>query len=268
MTLGEDQITGTEKQGLGYCLISDGLIWPAKINDPGTITFTRNKLDATHSKTLGFKQEKFEELAEPLTQEMSTFFDPTLDEAIDVMTSGGATRKRELYLMIPRTILEEGAPVHENGFIYLPEGLLAANSITMPLDGFMEQALELNGGTANPTIKGEKVPDASLPATAVTFTPSPSPLVGPIEIGTEVGKLTTDILPTVDVSLFYNLAGTDGADFVLVGNRLVAAAQLTNTGGTGTRDYKIDVSTTNLIGFDDNIASLQFTDTDVPVNVT
>ena len=267
MEIGVDQITGTEKQGLGYCLIADGLIWPAKINDPGTITFTRNKLDATHSKTTGFKQEKFEELAEPLTQEMSTFFDPTLDEAIEVMQTAGATKKREIYMMIPRTILDEGTPVNENGFIYLPQGLLAANSITMPLDGFMEQALEINGGTANPTISKEK-PPASLPATSITFTPNPSPLVGPIEIGTEVGKLTTDVAPTVDVSLFYGLAGTDGSDFVLVGNRVVAAVQLTNTGGTGSGDYKIDVSTTNLIGFDDNIASLQFTDTDIAVDVT
>ena len=267
MGLAATQVTGTEKQGLGYCLISDGLIWPAKINDPGTITFTRNKLDATHSKTLGFKQEKFEELAEPLTQEINTFFDPTLDEAIEAMTTAGATKKRELYLCMPRTILEAGATVHENGFIYLPEGLLAANSITMPLDNFMEQAIEINGGTANPTIRAEQE-GTWMPATAVTFTPSPSPLVGPIEIGTEVGKLTTDIDATRDVSLFFDLAGTDAADFVLVGNRVVAAVQLTNTGGTGTGDYKIDVTTSNLVGYDEEIVSLHYTETDVPVNVT
>ncbi len=267
MGLAASQVTGTEKQGLGYCLISDGLIWPAKINDPGTITFTRNKLDATHSKTLGFKQEKFEELAEPLTQEITTFFDPTLDEAIEAMTTAGATKKREVYLMIPRTILEAGDPVNENGFIYLPEGLLAANSITMPLDNFMEQALEINGGTANPTIRKEQ-PPSTLPATGITFTSNPATLVGPIAIGTEIGKLTTDILPTIDVSLFFDLAGTHAASFVLVGNRVVAAASLTNTGGAGAGDYSIDVTTSNLVGYDEEISSLEYTKSGLAITVT
>ena len=43
------EITGTEKQGLGYRLIVDGKIWPAKINDPGAITFNRNRLDTTQT---------------------------------------------------------------------------------------------------------------------------------------------------------------------------------------------------------------------------
>jgi len=223
MEIGVDQVTGTEKQGLGYVLIADGLIWPAKINDPGTITFTRNKLDATHSGTTGFKQEKFEELTEPLTQEITTFFDPTLTVGIDAMLASGATKKREVYMMIPRTILPEGQPVNENGFIYLPEGLIAANSITMPLDGFMEQALEINGGTADPTLKGEQIPDAGFPATVITFTSSPAILVGPIEAGTEIGKFTSSIAPEVDVSLFYDIAGTDKESFTLFGNRLIAA---------------------------------------------
>jgi len=265
MGLAADQVTGTEKQGLGYCLIEDGKIWPAKINDPGTITFTRNKLDATHSKTLVFKQEKFEELAEPLTQELTTFFDPTLDDSFDVM-GDGATRKREVYLFIPRTILAQGDAVRENGFIFLPEGLIAADSITMPLDNFMAQAISINGGTANPTLKKEQEP-TTLPATAITLTPTTA--VGPIAAGTIVAKMTTDIPNTVDVSLFFDLAGTDSADFILDGFNLVAAVELTNTGAVSANGvFSIDISTSNLVGFDDSIASLTLAGDTVTFTVT
>ena len=119
MGLAAIEVTGTEKQGLGYCLIVDGKIWPAKINDPGTITFTRNRLDTTHSKTLDFKQSKPEELADPLEQALTTFFDPTLADAFDIMETDGATQEREIYLMFPRVPLQVGESTRENGFIYL-----------------------------------------------------------------------------------------------------------------------------------------------------
>lgn len=266
MGLAATKVTGTEKQGLGYCLIVEGKIWPAKINDPGSLTFTRNKLDATHSKTEDFKQEKFEELAEPLEQDLTTFFDPTLAEAFEIIGTEGATKKREIYLCFPRTPVADGDPVRENGFIYLPEGLIAADSIALPLDNFMTQEVNVNGGTANPTLKKEQEPDSSLPATAITFTPLVS-LVGPIAAGTRVGKLTSDIANEIDVSLFFNgtdpssenPAGTDGASFTFDGHFLVAAEQLTNVGGGGDGIYDLSITTSNLVGFDENIGSLQFT---------
>ena len=86
------EITGAEKQGLGYRLIVDGKIWPAKINDPGAITFNRNRLDTTHSGTEDFTQSKPEELAEALEQALTPFFDPTLPEAFDIMTSNGSVQ--------------------------------------------------------------------------------------------------------------------------------------------------------------------------------
>ena len=91
MGLAATQVLGTEKQGLGFCLIVEAKIWPSKINDPGTQNFTRNTLSATHSKTIDFKQDKFEELAEPLTPDISTFFDPSLEECFDIIRTSGAT---------------------------------------------------------------------------------------------------------------------------------------------------------------------------------
>lgn len=266
MGLAATQVTGQEKQGLGYCLIVEGKIWPAKINDPGSLSFTRNKLDATHSKTLDFKQEKFEELAEPLEQDLTTFFDPTLAEAFEIAGTAGATKKREIYLCFPRVPLADGESVRENGFVYLPEGLIAADSIAMPLDNFMTQEVNVNGGTTNPTLKREKAVDASLPATVINFT-AQVPLTSPISAGTVIGKLSTDIANEVDVSLFFNLAGTDAADFELDGHFVKAATQLTNTGGDGAGNYSFTVDTSNLVGYDENIASLQFNDT-IAITIT
>lgn len=268
MGLAANQVTGTEKQGLGYCLIVEGKIWPAKINDPGTMTFTRNTLNAEHSKTIDFKQQKFEELAEPLEQDLTTFFDPTLEEGFDLMTTEGATAKREMYLMFPRVPLMPGDLTRENGFIYLPEGLIAADSIALPLDNFMTQEINVTGGTANPTFKHEQVVDASLPATSITLNVLlPEPIVGPVPAGTRVAKLVTDIPNETDVSLFFNLAGTEAADFELDGFYLVAATELTNTGGAA-GVYTIDVTTSNLVGFDEDIASLQYTESGLTVTIT
>jgi hypothetical protein len=270
MGLAATQVTGTEKQGLGYCLIVEGKIWPAKINDPGSLTFTRNKLDATHSKTEDFKQEKFEELAEPLEQDLTTFFDPTLAEAFEIMGTDGATKKREIYLCFPRTPVANGDAVRENGFIYLPEGLIAADSIAMPLNELMTQEVNVNGGTANPTLRKEGDLDLTvlLPATSVTFTSTPATLVGPIAAGTVVGKLTTDIANEDDVSLFFNLAGTDASDFELDGHFVVAKNQLTNTGGGGDGIYDLTVSTSNLVGYDEQISAFTLANDAFTVTVT
>jgi len=253
MGLAAIEVTGTEKQGLGYCLIVDGKIWPAKINDPGTITFTRNRLDTTHSKTLDFKQNKPEELAEALEQALTTFFDPTLAEAFDIMTTDGAVQIREIYLMFPLVPLLVGEPIRENGFIFLPQGYIAADSVAMPLDNYMTQPITVNGGTANPTLSREQdVTAAMAPATVINFTPVELSSAALFK-GDVVGVLTTNIVPSVDVSLYFNLGGADVADFELDGKFLLAAVD-----NPAAAAKVLDITTSNLVGFNENELALQY----------
>ena len=80
--------------------------------------------------------------------------------------------------------------------------------------------------------------------------------------------MTTNIPVTIDVSLFFNLAGTHASDFVLDGFNLVAATELTSTGGDGGGVYTIEVDTSNLVGFDENILGLIYTQTALTFTVT
>lgn len=258
MGLAAAAILGTEKQGLGYCVIVEGKLWPLKMNDPGTINFVRNKLNATHSKTLVFKQFKFEELAEPLEQDLSLFFDPTMAEAFEIMETEGATKDREMYLTFPRIPLKVGEATRENGFIYLPAGNIAANSVAVPLDNFMTQAVNINGGTENPTFQREREVTAQMaPATAITLTPIKTAAV---EAGDIIAKLTTDIANTEDVSVFFNLTGADADKIELDGFYLKATTALTLTGSAATdADYQLSVTTSNLVGWDVNLPALQYT---------
>jgi len=259
MGLAAVEVIGTEKQGLGYCLIVNGKIWPLKINDPGTITFERNKLDATHSKTLDFKQSKYEELAEPLEQDLTCFFDPTLEEGFDIVRTAGAKLEREIYLAFPRIPLKVGEATRENAFIYLPAGQIAGNSIAMPLDNFMTQEVNVNGGTQNPTIKKERAVTATMaPATDIVLTDIKT---AAIAAGDIIAKLTTDIANEEDVSLFFGLTGADADKVELDGFYVKALVPMTLTGSdSGDAAYQFSVTTSNMVGFDENIGALQYTE--------
>ncbi len=266
MGLSATQVTGSEKQGLGYVLVVDGKIWPAKISDPGTVSFNRNTLDATHSLTTNFKANKFEELADPITQDLTTFFDPTLADAFDIMGTAGATAKREIYLVFPRLPLIVGEVTRENGFIYCPEGLLAANDVAMPLDGLMTQSVNVNGGTANVTMSAEFDPTTALPATAITLG-QVGDWVGPVAVGTIVATLTSDVDKTVDMSLFFSLGGADAALFELDGKYVKNVTQLTNATGTA-GVHTLNVTTSNLVGYDEVITALQYEETGLTITIT
>lgn len=266
MGLSASQITGSEKQGLGYVLIVDGKIWPAKLSDPGTVTFTRNSLDATHSLTTDFKANKFEELADPITQDLTTFFDPSLAEAFEIMGTVGATAKREIYLTYPRLPLIVGEVTRENGFIYCPEGLIAASDVAVPLDALMTQTVNVNSGTANVAMRKERDPSAHMPATVITLA-QVGTWVGPVEAGTVVGILSSDVPKIEDVSLFFALAGADAALFELDGKFVKTVSQITNATGTG-GVHTLNVTTSNLVGYDETIASLQYVETGLTVTIT
>lgn len=259
MSVVATQVTGTEKQGLGYCLVVDGKIFPAKIVDPASIETPRNKLPTTHAQTKNYKSEKFEELAEPISQDISTFFDPTLAEAFELMGTAGAVKKRQIYLTLPRVPLISGETVRENGFIYLPEGYISGGSLALPLDNYMTQSVMVAGGTADPVPVKEADVIAGIPVSAVTFTPSVS-LVGPIAAGTIIGKLSTAIDPAQDMSLFWGIAGTHGASFELDGHFVKAKVELTNAGGSS-GVYTVTVKTSNFVGYDEDITALQYTGT-------
>ena len=266
MGLSATQVTGSEKQGLGFVVVVDGKIWPAKISDGGSTSFNRNTLDATHSLTRDFKANKFEELADPITQDLTTFFDPSLAEAFEIMRTAGATMKREIYLMYPRLPLAIGETVRENGFIYCPEGLIAASDVATPLNEFMTQSVNVNGGTANVTMEPEFDPTTVLPATAITLT-KVGDWVGPVAAGTIVGVLASNVAKTSDVSLFFSLGGADAALFELDGKYVKNVAEITNiTGTTGT--HTLNVTTSNLVGYDETITALQYEETGLTVVIT
>ena len=263
MGLAAVEVIGTEKQGLGYCLIVDGKIWPAKVNDPGSIEFTTNFLDTTHSKTIDFKQSKPEELSEALTQTLTTFFDPTLADQFDIMRTAGAIQEREIYLMLPLVPLKVGEATRENGFLYLPQGYIAANSIAMPLDNYMTQDVTVTGGNAGPTLQNEREITALMaPASVITFTPVELSSAA-LSAGDIVGILTTDIGPTEDVSLYFNLGGADVADFELEGKFLVAAID-----NPAAAAKVLNITTSNMVGFDQNIGALQYTETGLGFTIT
>jgi len=251
-------ILGTEKQGLGYRLIVDGQLWPMKINDPGSIQFPRNNLSTTHSGTTGYKQEKPEELAEQITQDITAFFDPNdIGGSIgwDIMGTGANT-KREIHVMFPLTDQAGSATPNEHAFFYYPEGYVAANGVSMPLDNYMVQDVQVKQGTADPTI----VPQQAAAATPTVITATPATGTGTIAAGTTVATLTTDVAATDAVALFGDLGGADAALFTLIGNKLVTAAEISSATGTA-GVHTLDITVGNLVGWENSVAAYKHTET-------
>ncbi len=160
-------VTSAVKQGLGIKIIQNGQLWPCKISDGGTLSTTLNKLDATHSGSRGFKQEVFEELKEAISQELTCFFDPTLKEVFEAFGDGAGVEK-EIYIVFPRTISGDNVTPREAGYIYCATGFLAVGEITMALDGLMTCNVSITGGTTNPIIVREKLPQGTLASVVVT----------------------------------------------------------------------------------------------------
>ena len=165
--------------------------------------------------------------------------------------------------MFPLVPLLVGEPVRENAFIFLPEGYIAADSIAIPLDNYMTQPITVNGGTANPTLKQERDVTALMaPATVINLTPI-NLVSANLFIGDVVGVLTTNIVNTEDVSLYFNLAGTDAAEFELDGKFLLAAVDNPSAAAKS-----IDITTSNLVGFNEDITALQYIETALSFTIT
>ena len=217
-------VTSTVKQGLSYKLIVDGKLWPAKISDAGTISTTLNKLDATHSGSRGFKQEVFEELKEAITQELTCFFDPTLED-IFVAFGDGAALEKEVYIVFPRTISADNVTPRESGYIYCATGYVAVGEITMALDGLMTCNVTVTGGTTNPVVVREKLPVGTLDSIVTTEVQlSAAALAGatadePILVATL--DYTTKTRAEGPV-LFYQLSGASASDYILAGTGIYA----------------------------------------------
>ena len=258
-------ILGTEKQGLGYRLISDGQVWPMKINDPGSIAFPRNSLSTTHSGTTKYKQEKPEELAEQITQDITCFFDPqNLAGGIgwDINTDGART-KRAVYIMFPLTDQAGSATPDEHAFFYYPEGYITGNGISMPLDNFMVQDVQVKQGTADPTT----VPQGAAAATPTVITLSDTTGTGTIPAGTTVATLSTDVAPTAGVALYGDLGGADAALFELIGNKLVTKSPISSSTGTA-GVHTLDITVGNLVGWEQDIAAYKYTETGLTFTVS
>jgi len=234
-------VTSAVKQGLGIKLIVDGQLWPAKISDGGTLSTTLNKLDATHSGSRGFKQEVFEELKEAISQELTCFFDPTLKEIFDAFGDGAGIEK-EVFIVFPRTNSSNVINPRESGYIYCATGYVAVGEITMALDGLMTCNVQVTGGTTNPIIVREKLPTGTLDAivtTAVQF--SSAALAGataddPILVATLTVTGKSNAQGPV---LFYDLAGADAGDYVIIGNGLYAVTAV----GAGAEVLTVSAST-------------------------
>lgn len=227
-----NNIIGSEKQALGASLIVDGQQFPAKFL-PSDISFTRNKLDVSHAQTLDFKQTKPEELAEPFTLTGEFYFDPRLEQLVELMKADGATKKREIYLEFPYVTLETGAAQEQNGYVYASEGFLSVDSISFDINDTMKASFTFDGGTTSPVIEHQQVVAANV-ATAITETN--------VKTATVVdGDLVLTLAQTgvtFGAPIFFNLSGADAAEFNLIGSELYAVG----TPATGVKTLTVDVS--------------------------
>ena len=77
-----------------------------------------------------------------------------------------------------------------------------------------------------------------------------------------VGELSTDIAKVDDVSLFWELGGADLADFYLDGKYIKSV-------GTPAAALKtLNVTTSNLVGFNSDDAALKYTETGLTFTIT
>ena len=232
--MAQNNISGGAKTGLGAALIIDGQQFQAAWK-PDAINFTRNTIDVTHAQTENFRAAQVEELSEPLTVTGQFYFDPKLKPLIDLMTSEGANQTREIYIVLPKIADAQGVTT-ENGYIYLPAGTIGIGNISLTIDGPMEADFTIAGGIVNPVIGIQEVVAGNVPTATSIVTSNLT------------GTLKDDIVATISVDsglthgapIFFDLGGTDAADFYLEGKYVKAVAD--GGGGAGIKSLTVSVA--------------------------
>ena len=226
----QNNIAGEAKTGLGSALIIDGQQFDAAWL-PDAVNFSRETIDVTHSQTLNFKASQVSELSEPLTIEGEFYFDPKLKSLVELMTSEGVNQKREIYFKFPKVSDIQGTTT-ENGYIYLPAGSIGIGTISTPVDDAMKAEFTIAGGIENPEIENQKVVAGNVPTSTSIVTSNLT------------GTLADDVVATITATgadhgatIFFDLAGTDAADFYLEGKFVRAVAD--GGGGAGVKSLTV-----------------------------
>ncbi len=228
--MSQNNISGGAKQGLGAALIIDGRQFEAAWL-PDAANFTNETIDVTHAQTLNFKAAQVAELSEPLTIEGEFYFDPKLKSLVELMSSDGRNQKREIYFIFPKMSDDQGTTT-ENGYIYLPAGSIGIGTISTPVDDAMKAEFTIAGGIVNPEIEIQKVVAGNVPASTSVVTSNLS------------GTLADDVVATITATgvthgatVFFDLGGTDAADFYLEGKFVKAVAD--GGGGAGVKSLTV-----------------------------
>ena len=216
-----DNIQSSAKQGLGAALIVDGQQFPAAWV-PEAVNFERETIDVTHAQTKNFRASKVAELSEPLEITGTFFFDPSLQELVELMTSEGVNQEREIYFIFPKTSAAAGT-TEENGYIYMPKGTLGIGTINTPLDDAMSANFTVSGGISSPEVEAQKVVAGNVPVSVDDS--NTSNLTGTAEDDVVVTLDSTGV--THGPTIYFELGGTDAAEFYLEGKFVKAAAGVT-----------------------------------------
>lgn len=225
-----NNIQGGAKTGLGAALVVDGQQFPAAWL-PSAINFTRNTIDVSHAQTEDFRAAIVEELAEELTVTGQFYFDPKLEALVDLMKSTGANQDREIYIIVPKTSDAQGVTT-EPMFLYLSVGKLGIGTIALDIEDTMKADFTVAGGIQSPIIEHQQVVASNEPVSTSIITSNLS------------GTLAGDVVATITASgvshgptIFFELGGTDAADFTLEGKFIKAKAD--GGGGAGSKSLTV-----------------------------
>lgn len=245
-------LTGKQKQGLGFALVSDYAQFDGLFSDPGTQSAARNSLSTVHAGTTVQKTSKPEELAEAFAQDGVLFFDPSIPEQVALMTAIGGNVERNVYCIWPLVPKDDGL-VYDNGYIHLPKGHISSTGVPLPLDAYMTQNIRIDGGAVSPAYQAQAV---AVAPTVVTFTQS-HPAATAAADGDLLGTLTTDLVGPAILTL---TGGADLANATLVGNKLYAV-------GAQAADLVLDFTVKSWVGFDSDDSNYQFIEVGVGVDL-
>jgi len=228
-----NNIQGGAKTGLGAALVVDGQQFPAAWL-PSAINFTRNTLDVSHAQTEDFRASIVEELAEELTVTGQFYFDPKLKALVDLMKSTGANQDREIYIIVPKTSDAQGVTT-EPMFLYLSVGKLGIGTIALDIEDTMKADFTVAGGIQSPIIEHQQTVAGNAPvSTSIVETN----LSGTLK--DDVVATITGVGVTHGPTIFFELGGTDVADFYLEGKFIKAVAD--GGGGTGVKSLTVSAA--------------------------
>jgi hypothetical protein len=233
--MAQNNISGGAKQGLGAALVIDGQQFRAAWL-PTAVSFTRSVLDVTHAQTTNFRASKADELADPLEVNGQFYFDMRLKALVELMTTAGVSQERDIYIMMPKTSAAQGI-VEEAGYIRLPSGNIGLGTIGLDVGDTMKADFVVAGGNTNAEIEIQKVVSGNNP---VSTSVAGVQLTSSAILADDIVATLSSVGVTHGPDIFFDLAGTDIADFYIDGKYIKAVAD--GGGGAGVKSLTVSVA--------------------------